>query len=157
MGSSPIGITFNDCVLLKGSIFINMKQCQRCKQEKSLDFFNNNKREKDGKQRACRECTKIEHQKWYTQNKTTQLEKNEELRKKKINRYLEFKKQHKCIKCGDNRHYVLDWHHRDPLTKTAAISDLIGRSEKKLYEEIAKCDPICRNCHAELHWLEKKQ
>lgn len=133
---------------------MTMKQCQRCKENKSLAEFNKNKREKDGLQRSCRKCTKIEHKKWYAENKETQLAKNEELRKKKKARYLEFKKQHKCIKCGDDRHYVLDWHHRDPSTKTALVSDLIGRSEKKLYEEIAKCDPICRNCHAELHWFE---
>jgi hypothetical protein len=135
---------------------MTMKQCQRCKQEKPLNAFNNNKREKDGKQRACRECTKKEHRKWYNENRETQLIKNEELRIKKIEKYIEFKKQHKCVKCGDNRHYVLDWHHRDPSTKLATVSDLIGKSNKRLYEEIAKCDPICRNCHAELHWLEKQ-
>jgi len=135
---------------------MTMKQCQRCKQEKPLNAFNNNKREKDGKQRACRECTKKEHQKWYNENRETQLIKNEELRQKKIKKYIEFKKHHKCVKCGDNRHYVLDWHHRDPSTKSATVSDLIGKSNKRLYEEIAKCDPICRNCHAELHWLEKQ-
>jgi len=132
-----------------------MKQCQRCKAEKPLDAYNNNKREKDGKQRACRECTKIEHKKWYEVNQRTQLDKNNALRRVKIQRFTEYKKTLSCIKCGDDRHYVLDFHHRDPETKSFCVSNRVGFSEKKLYEEIAKCDPICRNCHAELHYLER--
>jgi len=131
-----------------------MKRCQKCKKEKTLDSFNKNKSRKDGLQRSCRECTKREHLKWYYANKEIQLAKNKELRKKKKERYIEFKKQFSCVKCGEKRHYVLDWHHRDPATKKHTISELIGQSEKKLYEEIKKCDPLCRNCHAELHWLE---
>ena len=134
---------------------MTMKQCQRCKVEKPLDAYNNNKREKDGKQRACRECTKMEHRKWYENNKRTQLDKNNALRKVKVQRFKDYKKTLSCVRCGDNRHYVLDFHHRDPSTKSFTVSSKVGFSEKKLYEEIAKCDPICRNCHAELHYLER--
>lgn len=132
-----------------------MKQCQCCKQEKPLDSFNNNKREKDGKQRACRECTKKEHKKWYTENKTTQLVKNEELRKKKVERFKEYKKQQRCSKCGDDRYYVLDFHHINPNEKDGAISDMVSKSQKKLYKELKKCIPLCRNCHTEFHYFEK--
>ena len=132
-----------------------MKQCQKCKQEKPLDAFNNNKREKDGKQRSCCECTKIEHKRWYDENKETQLIKNEELRKKKVERFKEYKRQQKCSKCGDSRYYVLDFHHLDSTKKEGTIGEMVSKSQKKLYEELKKCIPLCRNCHTEFHYFEK--
>jgi hypothetical protein len=62
----------------------------------------------------------------------------------------------KCIRCGYNNliHLsVFDFHHRDPKQKLFGINNSInsGRSHDELLVEIAKCDLLCRNCHAIIH------
>jgi hypothetical protein len=43
----------------------------------------------------------------------------------------------------------IDWDHRDPTEKQFTISYVIGRvAWHKIEHEIAKCDAVCRNCHA---------
>lgn len=47
-----------------------MKKCSKCKKNKDKDYFHNNKRMKDGKQRICKVCTKIKDSKhWVNSGK----------------------------------------------------------------------------------------
>lgn len=57
--------------------------------------------------------------------------------------------QRPCIDCGESDPVVLEFDHRDPATKRAAISEGIHAcwSIEDLLEEIAKCDVRCANCH----------
>ena len=59
----------------------------------------------------------------------------------------------RCIRCGYAGHVAaLVFHHRDPSTKTFAISvDGVPRAWSRLVEEAAKCDLLCANCHREVH------
>ena len=63
-------------------------------------------------------------------------------------------KEGPCVDCGGEFHPVaMNWHHRDPLTKTADVGALVGKGNKAvLLAEIAKCDLICANCHALRTW-----
>lgn len=65
----------------------------------------------------------------------------------------------KCAKCGDSRFYVLDFHHIDPAEKDNGIAEMLrnNTSWDKIQEEIAKCIPLCANCHREFHYLEKEE
>lgn len=57
---------------------------------------------------------------------------------------------HSCVDCGEADHLVLEFDHRDPSTKVAAIAQLVGRgcwSVQRLQTEIDKCDVRCTNCH----------
>ena len=58
-----------------------------------------------------------------------------------------------CVRCGFAGHVAaLVFHHRDPSTKTFAISvDGVPRAWPRLVEEAAKCDLLCANCHREVH------
>ena len=60
----------------------------------------------------------------------------------------------KCQKCGYESDVpsVYDFHHRDATKKDFSISGK-SWSFERLKEEVDKCDLLCRNCHAELHWL----
>lgn len=59
-----------------------------------------------------------------------------------------------CIKCGEVRKYVIDFHHIDPLIKSFNINSCTKeRSWSTLKEEIQKCICLCRNCHQEFHYL----
>jgi hypothetical protein len=63
-----------------------------------------------------------------------------------------------CKKCGENRWYCLEFHHRDPKEKEAQISYIIDRwSQKRILAEMAKCDILCANCHKAFHWEEKNK
>ena len=60
-----------------------------------------------------------------------------------------------CKKCGENRPYILAFHHLDPSIKDDVPSKLLGNSQfDAFFEEIKKCILLCNNCHGEFHYLE---
>lgn len=50
------------------------KRCYVCKENKSIDCFGNKKTNKDGLQRICKDCQKIERKKYYEANKEKEFE-----------------------------------------------------------------------------------
>ena len=67
----------------------------------------------------------------------------------------EYKSKCTCQKCGDNRPYVLDFHHLDPSTKSFDLGEASKKGIKAIEEELKKCITLCRNCHSEFHYIEK--
>lgn len=64
----------------------------------------------------------------------------------------------KCIHCGENRVYLLDFHHRNPEEKESTLSDYSkGYNVDKFFEEVEKCDLLCANCHREFHYLNNRE
>jgi hypothetical protein len=63
--------------------------------------------------------------------------------------YVNKKKNVPCMDCNISYpHFVMDFDHRDPKTKSMNVSAFGDHlSYKKLDEEIAKCDLVCANCH----------
>ena len=60
----------------------------------------------------------------------------------------------KCRKCGIDKSYLLDFHHRDPREKEGELSDFSkGYELEKFFNELDKCDLLCANCHREFHYL----
>jgi hypothetical protein len=56
-----------------------------------------------------------------------------------------------CMDCGvQHPPYVMQFDHRDPSTKSFTIGENVSRfSLDVVLAEIAKCDVVCANCHAE--------
>ena len=54
-----------------------------------------------------------------------------------------------CIKCGETRYYLFDFHHRNPEEKDYSISDHSRAKLETIKAEIDKCDVLCANCHRE--------
>lgn len=53
-----------------------------------------------------------------------------------------------CLRCKNKFPVVcMDWHHRNPKTKSFSIRSQLTRSKKSILKEIAKCDLVCANCH----------
>ena len=67
-----------------------------------------------------------------------------------------YKAKYGCVKCGERRFYLLDFHHTDPDGKDFSISDKSRCSLETMMKEIEKCDILCANCHREWHYLSSK-
>ena len=90
----------------------------------------------------------------YQKNKKLAIERVSK-RKKENKRWLEdYKRNLKCIVCGEADPATLDFHHRDTKTKERGICYFVsnGYSVKKILQEIKKCDILCSNCHRKLHY-----
>lgn len=63
-----------------------------------------------------------------------------------------------CKTCGITNHRVLDFHHRLDSTKDFAISEYFYHqfNERRLRDEVKKCDILCANCHR-IHHFEMRQ
>ena len=59
--------------------------------------------------------------------------------------------KHPCVKCGESRPYVIDFHHIDPKDKKFNVGKAKTYSQQTLLKEISKCVCLCRNCHQEFH------
>ena len=114
------------------------KTCSRCKRFKNYASFNKDKGVPDGYARQCRVC----------RLRTQRKSKKEYLRKVDA-----LKAKVSCAKCGETKAYMLDYHHNDPSTKVASISDMRDKriAIAEIRKEIAKCTVLCANHHRELH------
>ena len=66
-----------------------------------------------------------------------------------------FKASLSCTVCGVKHPAVIDFHHVDPSTKTAAVHTFIqGGRFAAAYEEVKKCVALCANCHRIHHYNE---
>ena len=67
------------------------------------------------------------------------------------------KSQLKCQKCGENKEYMLDFHHLDPSEKETTIARMTSNKYRidRVLDEIQKCIVLCSNCHREFHYLEE--
>jgi hypothetical protein len=91
------------------------------------------------------------HKRYYLKNKSLYITKNINRRKGLAKFVLELK-QKPCYDCGvQYPHYVMDFDHTGKKEKLDSIARLArnGFSQKKILEEIEKCDLVCSNCHRE--------
>jgi hypothetical protein len=68
----------------------------------------------------------------------------------------EYKESKPCADCGEfYPFYVMDLDHLPEFPKTAAISAMIAANAPldRIFEEIAKCELVCSNCHRKRTWL----
>lgn len=134
---------------------MTIKLCTSCGESKSLDLFGNNRRYKDGKQRCCKICQARSDKRYYTSNYQKHRRQRERVQQRWINCLDDLKKQGECVKCGEKRFFVLDYHHVDPRNKAGEVANIVRRSFQKAQLETTKCVLLCANCHREFHYLEK--
>jgi hypothetical protein len=136
--------SFKEACDNKNILLINerrFKTCPQCNQIKDLinDFYT----AKNGNTHCwCKSCINKKTVEWQQKTKIQAIN----------------YKGGKCIKCGyDKCPAALDFHHLDPSKKDFSISSKKNRSFDKIKFELDKCVLICRNCHAELHFLQTKE
>ena len=67
-------------------------------------------------------------------------------------RQVELLKRLRSVPCFDCRctfpAFVMEFDHRDARTKRGLVTHMAGRaSDSRIFEEAAKCDVVCSNCH----------
>lgn len=81
--------------------------------------------------------------------------------KKRIKNRYEFieKLKIKCEICGEDRKCCLDFHHKDPSTKSYSVVHMAHNSFKleDILAEVAKCSILCANCHRVEHARIKEE
>lgn len=144
-----------------------MKICSKCHRELSEDNFAKNRSRKDGLSCWCKECNR-EYERLHSERRKEQSKRWHKNNREKVNAYeREYRKTRRanlrelvmdnktvCVKCGEHRKYVLDFHHKDHSQKKFNISTNIEhRNKQELLDEISKCVCLCRNCHSEFHYF----
>lgn len=92
-------------------------------------------------------------QKYYLANKDNYNRHHAASKKKMLQWYYELKSKLSCILCGENSPDNIHFHHRDPTEKFMNVSTMVMGcyAKDRIIAEIEKCDPLCKNCHIELH------
>ena len=101
--------------------------------------------------------TKEYHAKYYTKN-SAKAKKHKKAYEKRNKEFItRVRKRLKCLKCGLDKWYLIEFHHLDPKTKEIGVTNLQynAYSIERIKKEIRKCVPVCRNCHMEFHHLER--
>ena len=118
-----------------------MRKCKHCGLEKDESEFYNNKRIKDGLDYYCKECRRL---------KQSYVPKEKSIIKTDNKTFIDSLKA-PCEKCGEDRPWVIQFHHVDPYNKSFMISASGTRSKQTILKEVSKCVCLCSNCHDEFH------
>jgi len=131
------------------------KICGKCKKEKPTSEFNKSAKKVDGFSSYCKKCNRDYLKEHYNNNLNYYKEKAKNRKIQIREDFQNYKKTLKCKKCGEDRWYVLDFHHREQNQKEFNIGLMIrdSKSFKDILEEIKKCDVLCANCHREYHYF----
>ena len=94
--------------------------------------------------------------KHYEKNKQKYQETQWKRRKERAKWFFEYKSKLKCELCEENHPSCLQFHHLDASAKKMEVTKMVasGCGEKRILEEIAKCQVLCSNCHLKKHWQE---
>ena len=128
-------------------------------------YYQKNKEKHNAKMKEWQEKinydTEPSRKKWQEKNIDKVREHNRLAKQKLIKERREFINKYKftcsCKKCGENRPYVLDFHHVDPTKKEFDLGNATKYSIARLKTELEKCITLCRNCHSEFHYFEKER
>ena len=132
------------------------KKCPKCDVVKPITEYRKSKNRIDGLQRLCSPCITSAQKKSYYKNPTPYQNRIKSLKNQTIDYVDEFRKNNSCIKCGESRWWVLDFHHHTPSEKKGNIGDLKHSGCFKILKaEMKKCVMLCRNCHSDFHHQER--
>ena len=128
-----------------------MKRCPKCQTDKPLAEFAKRAKSPDGLQSWCRSCNAARSKQYYAENTekhksvVTYRANTERFRQRQM--LIEYKESHPCTDCGLHfPYYVMDFDHLDG--KKCNVSSMPGNwSDATIWDEVAKCELVCSNCH----------
>lgn len=101
----------------------------------------------------CKTCKKRTYQARYAaKHRASESLRSRTTKQKRKNELSALKLADGCALCGYNKSAkALHYHHRDPADKEFCVADSVMYAWSRITAEIAKCDVLCANCHAEQH------
>lgn len=144
---------------------MNLRQCTKCKDWKDESEFNKVSKVKSGLSSVCKQCRheyyithsdsiKKKSKRYYDTHKSEVLQHAKFARVRNKTKRLDFMNDIKtdCVKCGETRRYIVEFHHITPNDKQSNIGEykIVNRA---LLDELSKCICLCRNCHFEFHYF----
>ena len=125
------------------------KTCKSCLKVKGLSAFYKRASSSDGLQPWCKDCSNGKSAERFKSTREEHYLNNKVRFKATFEWYKELKDNQPCVDCKVRyRYYQLDYDHRDPSDKRDHVSSLLPNGRSAVLEEIAKCDLVCKNCHA---------
>ena len=100
---------------------MDMKQCPKCKKNKSFSKFSKNSLRKDGLQRICKTCVAEQSKKSYNKSPESYRNRAKKQIQKSTDYVDEYRQNNPCAKCKEKRYWLLDFHHIDPTKKDFQI------------------------------------
>ena len=146
---------------VNGQSRTNSKFCRRCLEWRPLEWYSLRALGKADRAAYCKPCMRLYCQEHYRKNKPLHLRRrygrtvSERVRiRRAVDEYLS---QHPCVDCGESNLIVLEFDHVRGQ-KSGEISTMIFKQTMaRVFEEIAKCDVRCANCHRKKTYLERWQ
>ena len=136
-------------------------QCKSCVKKKQKEYYETHKDQKRERQKEYYETHKdqiLERTKKYDEaHKEKKSQYNRAYyagrRLKKDDFLTKWRKP--CQKCGEQRLYLIQFHHIDPAIKEFCIGGgaNVYKNLKIYEEEVKKCVCLCSNCHHEFHYF----
>lgn len=128
------------------------KRCWRCGEHKPPSDFAYADQRLGILQGHCRSCHAALRRAHYLANKPDYIRRAIAQVKARLRenrrQLLRFLRAHPCVDCGQSDPVVLEFDHRDPANKVAAVTALVHRRRwVSVQAEIDKCDVRCVNCH----------
>lgn len=132
------------------------QKCSICKTEypTTSEYFGKHKIR--GLDTYCKSCRHQRAKQYYYDNKEKMQSQSTVWKKIQRDKINKFKDSCSCLKCGENRNWLLDFHHIDPTKKDFQISQGERFGWGKIKNEIDKCVILCSNCHRDFHYQEKQ-
>ena len=133
-----------------------MKECSSCRRLHPHSEFNVRRASRDGLQSICRHCDNERARRYYSENREAHVRvimaRKASIRLASLEAIGEYLADHPCVDCGESDLRVLDFDHREGVSKHLEVMKLAhdGYSIARVLAEIAKCDVRCRNCHAKV-------
>jgi hypothetical protein len=125
-----------------------MKTCSKCNKELPLSNFSKKYTRFQG---FCKSCHSNYRRQHYLKNREKYIKKAKNRTRNFRDWWKLYKSQFKCS-CGEDHPACIHFHHPND-DKELGVSQLVTNGNKeKLMLEIAKCVPLCANCHAKIHW-----
>lgn len=133
-------------------LMLIMKRCVKCGEYKDETDFAWRWKNVGIRQKACRDCRKIENSQWYDRHgETHRMNIKNQLTETRLSarEFLwQYLAMHPCVDCGERDPVVLEFDHVKGRKKHN-ISAMAGNgySIEAIRKEIAKCEVRCANCH----------
>lgn len=102
---------------------------------------------------------KVNGETHYQRHRQEYIDKAARIKKRNFDYIWAIKEGSLCINCGAEDTRVLEFDHLPQYEKTKGIAKL-GQScvsIQKIDKEIAKCEVVCKNCHAIRTWQRKQR